>query len=195
MKFKIYKLREVTSTNDVAIQLIKEKNETSGFIHAEKQTKGRGRHGKKWISKKGNLFASIFFPLKSNYPSYKEFALITPIIITNIIEKYCKKKDVLLKFPNDILVNNKKICGILQETITLNKTKFLIIGIGINIISSPKILNKYKATNMMKESNSKLSTNELINKLVKSYEIFFSKLKFYKYETFKKKAEGITLVY
>ena len=87
MKFKIYKLREVTSTNDVAIQLIKEKNETSGFIHAEKQTKGRGRHGKKWIYKKGNLFASIFFQLKRNYPSYKEFAIITPIIITNIIEK------------------------------------------------------------------------------------------------------------
>ena len=64
MKFKIIKLSRVTSTNDVAINLIKNKKKETGFIYAENQTKGRGTYGKKWISKKGNLFSSVFFPLK-----------------------------------------------------------------------------------------------------------------------------------
>ena len=194
MKLKVFKFRKVTSTNDIAIKLIKKK-ETSGIIYAEEQTRGRGTHGKKWISKNGNLFSSIFFQLKNNYPSYKEFAIINPVIIAGIIEKYCEKENVSLKFPNDILIKHKKICGILQETVTLNRKRFLIIGIGINVISNPKIIKKYKATNIMKETNSKPSINELITKLVRSYESFFSKLKFYKYKSFKKKAEKITLVY
>ena len=61
MKFKIFKFKSVTSTNDVSIDLIKEKKETIGCVLAETQTKGRGTHGKSWISDKGNLFSSIFF--------------------------------------------------------------------------------------------------------------------------------------
>ena len=61
MKFEIFKFNSVTSTNDIAISLIKEKKKESGCVFAEVQTKGRGTHGKKWISKKGNFFGSIFF--------------------------------------------------------------------------------------------------------------------------------------
>ena len=62
MKFKIYKFDRVTSTNDMAINLIKEEKKESGCVCADSQTKGRGTHGRKWISDKGNLFISIFFP-------------------------------------------------------------------------------------------------------------------------------------
>ena len=67
MKLKIYKFSKVTSTNDMAIKLIKKKRKQSGCIYASVQTKGRGSKGRKWISKKGNLFSSIFFSLKKNY--------------------------------------------------------------------------------------------------------------------------------
>ena len=55
MRFKIIKFKSVTSTNDVAISLIKEKKKNSGCIYTDFQTKGRGTYGKKWISKKGNF--------------------------------------------------------------------------------------------------------------------------------------------
>ena len=63
MKFEIFKFKSVTSTNDVAIRLIQKESKNFGVIYSKKQTKGRGTHGKKWISKSGNLFISIFLYL------------------------------------------------------------------------------------------------------------------------------------
>ena len=120
MKFKIFKFESVTSTNDVAINLIKKEQKEFGCVYAGIQTKGRGTHGRKWISNKGNFFVSIFFPLKNNYPPFNEFSIINPIIISGVIKRFCEKKNIKLKFPNDIFVNRRKICGILQELITIN---------------------------------------------------------------------------
>ena len=147
MKFEIFKFESVTSTNDVAIDLIKDKKKKIGCIYADTQTKGRGTHGRKWVSDKGNLFGSIFFQLKNNYPPFSEFSIINPVIISSVIEKFCEKKKISFKWPNDVFVNGKKICGILQELITRNSRKFLIIGIGLNIVSNPKVDTKYKAIN------------------------------------------------
>ena len=187
MKFKLSKFGSISSTNDLAIHLIKIKNKKCGCVIAELQTKGKGTYGKKWISKKGNLFGSFFFPLKRNYPPFNEFSIINPVLISNVIKNFCKKDNVSLKFPNDIFLNGKKVCGILQELVTINKKKFLIIGIGLNIISNPKINKKYKATNIFKETKKKLKINIVIKKLIFSYERFFRNLSSYRYITFKTK--------
>ena len=68
MKLKKFNYKNVNSTNDIAIRIIKSSDTKSGIIIAEKQKKGRGQYGKKWTSYKGNLFVSIFFPIdKLNY--------------------------------------------------------------------------------------------------------------------------------
>ena len=187
MKFEIFKFESVTSTNDIAINLIKEQQKETGYVYADTQAKGRGTHGKEWVSDKGNLFGSIFFPLKNNYPSFNEFSIINPIIISDVIEHFCEKKNINLKFPNDIFVNRKKICGILQEHIVLNSKKFLIIGIGVNIVSSPNVNNIYQATNILLETQKKPKINEIIDLIISSYEKFFIDLNSYNYEHFKKK--------
>ena len=192
MQFEVIKLKIVTSTNDVAINLIKKKKKEVGCVYATTQTKGRGSHGKKWISSKGNFFGSIFFPLEKKYPSFNEFSIINPVIISSVIKKFCRKQTVTFKWPNDILINRKKICGILQEVITLNSKKFLVIGIGINIVSSPNINEKYQATNILLESKNKPSIHEIIKLIKLSYEKFFKKLNYYKYTDFKKKAKLMT---
>ena len=61
MKLKITKFKSVKSTNDKAIKLIQKHRHNSGLVVSDIQTKGRGTMGKKWISKKGNIFISIFF--------------------------------------------------------------------------------------------------------------------------------------
>ena len=91
MQFEILKFKSVTSTNDVAINLIKEEQKEIGCVYANSQTKGRGTHGREWASDRGNLFGSIFFPLKDNYPPFNEFFTISPIIISDVIENFCKK--------------------------------------------------------------------------------------------------------
>ena len=189
MKFKIFKFKSVTSTNDVALNLIQKEKKTIGYVYADVQTKGRGTHGRKWISDKGNLFGSLFFPLENNYTAFNEFSIINPVILSGVIENYCKKKNISFKWPNDVLVNKKKICGILQELITSNNNKFLIIGIGINIVSHPNISNEYQATNIFFETKIKLPIREIMDKIIFSYENFFLNLNSYNYSSFKKKAD------
>jgi BirA family transcriptional regulator, biotin operon repressor / biotin---[acetyl-CoA-carboxylase] ligase len=194
MKFKIYKFKKVTSTNDVAINLIRNENKLSGYVNTKIQTKGRGTSGKRWISNDGNLFSTLFFPLEKKYPPFNEFSIINSIIIANIIKKICNIDEVNLKFPNDIFLNRKKICGILQEVITKKNKEFLIIGIGLNLVSSPKnIDNSYKATNIFEETKKKPKINELTNVIIKAYEKFFNKLNIYSFENYKKKANLISI--
>ena len=193
MQFEILKFENVTSTNDVAINLIKKKKKETGCIYAGTQTKGRGTQGKKWVSEMGNLFGSIFFPLKNNYPSFSEFSMINPVIISEVIKKFCKKKKISFKWPNDVFVDGRKICGILQELITSNDKKFLIIGIGINIVSNPNINTNYEATNIFLETKKKPTTEEIINLLITSYENFFRELDTYNFINFKTKAESMSV--
>ena len=194
MKFKIFKFKNVTSTNDVAINLIKEDKKETGCIYAEIQTKGRGTRGRRWISQKGNFFGSIFFPLKNDYPPFNEFTIINPVIISGVMENFCEKKNISFKWPNDVFLNGKKICGILQELITLNSKKFLIIGIGINIVSNPNINAKYETTNIFLETRKMPSIREIINQIIFSYEKFFLNLNSYNYNNFKKKADLMAFI-
>ena len=188
MKFKIYKYKEVTSTNDIAVNLIKNKK-IFGCVCADMQTKGRGTHGKKWISIKGNLFSSLFFPLEKKLPTFNEFSLINPIIISSVIQKFCKNQNINLKYPNDIFLNKKKICGILQEVIKINKKSFLIIGIGLNVISNPKIKDIYETTSILKETNKRNKVINIIDEITQAYQIFFKDMNNYDFNKFKIKAQ------
>ena len=99
---------------------------------------GRGQYGKKWISHKGNLFVSFFHELKNINLSIPRLTKINCLLVKKLLTNYYKK-NIIFKKPNDLLIQKKKISGILQETVSIFDNKFLIIGIGINIKKSPKI--------------------------------------------------------
>ncbi len=192
MKFKIFRYDVVDSTNKIAINLIKKKNHENGFVHALKQKKGKGQYGKRWISSRGNFFGTIFFHLKKNYPSVEEFTLINPILSIDILSKYCGKKRTFFKLPNDIYINQKKICGILQEVITKGSKKYLIVGIGINLLSNPKIKKK-PSTNIYNETKKKPSISKILYQVINKYEYFFSNLKIYNFLSFVSRSKKILL--
>ena len=77
--------------------------------------------------------------------------------------------------------------------ITKNSRKFLIVGIGLNIVSNPRINTKYKATNILFETKKKPSTKKIIRLIISSYKKFFFNLSSYKYIDFKKKADLMAL--
>ena len=114
MKLKILKFKSVKSTNDIAHKLIKKKKIRPTIILSEKQTNGRGTMGKKWISKKGNLFVSIFFSLKSIDYSITKLSTINLNIIKKLLSMYTKEK-IFIKKPNDIMIDKKleKECSLM----------------------------------------------------------------------------------
>ena len=166
MKLKKYLYKSVTSTNDVAIKKIRQ-GFLSGIIISKKQTKGRGRYGNKWISIKKNLFMSVFFNLNRN-KSLKNLTFITCRIVQKSLFKLIKKK-IKIKKPNDLLINEKKLCGILQETIFYKSKKFAIVGIGINVDRSPIIVN-YPTTYVNLCTKKKLANAKSYNEIKKNFE-------------------------
>ena len=165
MIYKIFNFKKVNSTNDIAIKKVK-KGFTRGLVQAEFQKKGRGQRGKKWISYKGNLFITIFFKINKK-TSLKNITFKNCNKIKKVISKLIKKKLIIMK-PNDLLLNNKKICGILQETVVHNNSLFLIAGIGINLIKSPKIIN-YPTTNIFDELGINLSKELIIKHIINEF--------------------------
>ena len=174
MKFKVFRFKKVNNTNNTAIRIIKKTNLDYGMIISEMQTNGRGQYGKKWISYKGNLFISFFYSLEKIDVTLKQLTKINCLLVKKLISSYYKEK-IILKKPNDLLINRKKISGILQETIIIFDKKYLIIGIGINLIKSPYIKN-YPTTNLSEIVNRDFKKKEIENKLKKIFEIKLKKL-------------------
>jgi birA, biotin-[acetyl-CoA-carboxylase] ligase region len=170
MKLKKYLFKSVTSTNDIAIKKINE-GIISGIIVAKKQTKGRGRYGNKWIYIKNNLFMSIFFNLNNNI-NLKKLTSISCKIVKRSLLKLINKK-ITIKKPNDLLINKKKVCGILQETVFFKNKKFAIIGIGLNINRSP-IIDNYPTTHLNFFSKKKITSFKIYNEIKKNFENYLN---------------------
>ena len=174
MEFKIYKFKKVKSTNNTAIRIIKNSNLAYGMITCENQKNGRGQYGKKWVSFKGNSFVSFFFKLENLNISIKQLTKLNCLLVKKLLSVYYKNK-IIYKKPNDLLINKKKICGILQETLIKLDKKYLIVGIGINLIKSPQIKN-YPTTNLYELIGKKISKIKIENELKKIFELKLSKL-------------------
>ena len=174
MKFKKFKFKKIKSTNNTAIRIIKKTNCKLGMVVAETQEKGRGQYGRKWISSKGNLFVSFFNELNKTNLTISAITKINCLLVKKLLSKFTRKK-ILFKKPNDLLIDKKKISGILQEIINVKDKKFLITGIGINIIKNPNITN-YPATNLQEVSKKSISKLDVENKLKQLFEKNLSKL-------------------
>ena len=120
---------EIDSTNDEAKRI--NLNKEFHIIIAEKQYKGRGRLGKKWSSPDlGNIYMTVC--TEKDF-SYIPLSLVIGVICKKGIEKFINNNDIELKWPNDILYNNKKVGGILVEKEVIKESTRTIIGIGINL--------------------------------------------------------------
>ncbi|KAB2880400.1 biotin--[acetyl-CoA-carboxylase] ligase [bacterium] len=134
INYKLIQLEEVDSTNEYAKKLVLHEDILDTYVVvANHQTHGKGRLGRKWESPRGmGLWISII--LKPG-KSHEEMVWTNFMVSVTVCEALKELTRLLfeLKWPNDILINGKKICGILTETVNKNKKVFLIIGIGINI--------------------------------------------------------------
>ncbi len=174
MKFKVFRFKKVKSTNNTAIRIIRNSKLENGMIISELQSDGRGQYGRRWISEKGNLFVSLFYVQNNLYLTLKQLTKINSFLVKKLLAKYYKKK-INFKKPNDLLIKKKKICGILQETIDKLDKKYLIVGIGINLIKSPNI-NNYPTTNLYDLIKKKISKKKVEMDLKQIFENKFKSL-------------------
>ena len=174
MKFRIFRFKKVESTNNTAIRIIKNSNIDYGMIISDVQKKGRGQYGKKWISYKGNLFVSFFFKSNKLSVSLKQITKINCLLVKKLLSNYYKK-EIIFKKPNDLMINKKKICGILQEKISKLNNRYLIVGIGVNVMKSPNLKN-YPTTNLFELLNKKLSKKKIEKEIKKIFETKLTKL-------------------
>ena len=179
MKFNILQFDEIDSTNQYLLQNTLELPDFSVAV-AKRQTAGRGRKGRKWHSPEGgNLYFSLL--IKSPDIAFEELSSIPQIMALAICESLqsCGIENSWIKWPNDIFVNQAKICGVLCETRLKGMTlEGLIIGVGLNVNMTKSDLSQIDtaATSMLVESNDNepYSVLETLHVILRSFEKHFA---------------------
>jgi BirA family biotin operon repressor/biotin-[acetyl-CoA-carboxylase] ligase len=126
----------VPSTNDHLLELVSTSKEPlcKTAVLAAMQTNGKGRQGRTWVSVKGNILLSLYWPFKGNLEKLYGLSIVVGIAIARVL-KANGLSDIQLKWPNDIYWQERKMGGILIETKQNNNGVIdTIIGIGLNIV-------------------------------------------------------------
>ncbi len=176
---KVYFFDEISSTNEYAKSLANSNEEEGAIVIADCQTNGKGRLDKKWESNKGEgLFMSILLRPNVHINNIVQITLLSGICICNGIKK-ATGLDASIKWPNDIVVNGKKVCGILTElSAQIENVSYVILGIGINV--NNKNFNdelKDKATSIFLETNKEIERAKLLSYILNELEEKYLKFK------------------
>lgn len=173
---KIFYFDTLTSTIDMAMDLGVKGASGGTLILAESQTKGKGRLGRAWFSPKykGLYMSLILRPdmLPTQAP------ILTLLAAVSVCEAIKKASGIatLIKWPNDLLINNKKVCGILTQVVAeTDKIDFLIISAGINVNNDKKSLIS-TATSLKEQKKEEVSRVPLLQEILRQLEANYSVL-------------------
>ena len=155
--YKLVSFDKIPSTQNHALNMVASGDACDHIvIVADAQSAGRGRYQRTWVSHHGNLYASFIYDSDERDPrlSYVVAVAVAETLISFGIHPK-------IKWPNDILIDGKKVCGILIEY----ATRFVIVGIGINIKSNPTV-DKYETTKL--DNFISIEKSDLLSKLMKN---------------------------
>ncbi len=171
---KIIHFKEIDSTNEEIKRQIKTDCPTGLVCTAEKQLNGKGRLGRTWLSEFGKgIWTSILLRPEISPMEVTCITLISGLAVAKSI-KNITGLNASIKWPNDILVNDKKVCGILTEmSAQAENIDYIIIGIGVNVnnLEFPEEI-AYKATSLCKELGKEVSRSKLLKEILYNLEIY-----------------------
>lgn len=174
---RVFFSRKVKSTNDWAKKLAKMGAEEGTVTVAETQTAGRGRLGREWASPRGGLWFSIVLQPKKKVQETAKLVFVASFTVAEVLRReYDLRTET--KWPNDVLVDGKKICGILAEMSTkAEKVNFVILGIGVNANfraddALPESV-KTHATSIETEVGKKIRLESLLKELLEKMETVY----------------------
>ena len=136
LNFKHIHLLTVDSTNRFALELISKTNPTDGFcVFSDVQTAGRGQYGREWLSESGkNLLATFIF--RTQFIQLEDIFILHQLAGLSVLAAIDSVglAGAEIKWPNDIIIHDKKIAGILiQNTLRAHHLQYSIVGIGLNV--------------------------------------------------------------
>ncbi|HEU04420.1 MAG TPA: biotin--[acetyl-CoA-carboxylase] ligase [Nitrosopumilus sp.] len=139
---RAYYFDSIDSTQNFAIEIASNSKENGTVVISQKQTRGRGRLGRKWLSPAGGIWLSIVFHPKFDISISTLFPIAASVALSNAIEKVIRKKSEV-KWPNDVTIKGKKVAGMLIDvSIESNKIENLVLGVGINFKVNASRLEK-----------------------------------------------------
>ncbi len=176
---RAYYFDTIDSTQNFASSIAKNPRENGTIVVSKKQTSGKGRLGRKWISPSGGLWFSIILHPKFDVSLVTLFPLASSLALAYAIEKTLRKKPEL-KWPNDVTLNRKKVAGMLVDlSLASNNIENLILGVGINFkIDSSKLEKSIKNTGNYYGAATLVKKNENANanKLIQSFLVELEKI-------------------
>ncbi|MDO4744422.1 MAG: biotin--[acetyl-CoA-carboxylase] ligase, partial [Clostridia bacterium] len=167
----LFVLKTINSTNSYCKALAKEGATHETVVIADKQTEGRGRLGREFFSPEGTgLYMSIILKPSEIPLSASLLTIAAGIAVCRTLETSCKSSP-LIKWVNDIFINNKKVCGILAESVinaTTNQLEYIIVGIGLNV-STPAEIFPGKLKDIAASAFPDVSRNEIAAKIINEF--------------------------
>ncbi|MHB8070923.1 MAG: biotin--[acetyl-CoA-carboxylase] ligase [Candidatus Cryosericum sp.] len=156
---ELLRYESIGSTQDTARQLVLDSHPLPFAVLAQTQSNGRGRLGKKWQSSRGGLWITIALDVPSA-EVVQEAALVAAFAVAHAVQTLTAV-EMQVKWPNDLLVGRRKVCGILAEALILPETTTLLLGIGINANNPVDEASTPRATSLKDELNRPVSVEDL----------------------------------
>lgn len=155
--FRIIKLDSVDSTNEEAKRRALAGAPEGLVVWARQQTLGRGRHGRSWSSPLGNLYVSFLLRPQRPIPEALQVGFVASLAVAaTVAELLPDAREVRCKWPNDVLVNGRKVAGLLLESASdpRGRIAWLVLGIGLNVAWRPEdVAGAYPATALAEEGS------------------------------------------
>ena len=178
-----YYFDSIDSTQSQALKMANESKNNGTIVIAEKQTGGRGRSGRKWVSLKGGIWFSIILHPKFDISNTTLFPIASSLALSNAIEKTCRISTEL-KWPNDLTIKGKKLAGMLVDaSFESNRIESLILGVGVNFEVDTKEIEKtlrktpnYYGVSSLNEQKNKCKPIELIQSFLSELEHVYEEL-------------------
>lgn len=172
---KIYYFDEITSTNDY-VKKLSEADEPEGVVViADHQSAGKGRRGHEWVSPSGqNIYMSFMLKPELDPGRASMLTLVCALAVRDALKK--QQFDPVIKWPNDLILSGKKVCGILTEMSTqMTCINYIVVGIGINVMQTEfDAAIKDVATSMKLESGRDFNRAQIAADLLKAFEGYYA---------------------
>lgn len=169
--FEILNFSELKSTNDTAVEYSRRESGQRLVICAKRQTAGRGRRGRVWQSLDGNLFFSLL--LEFELKNLGALVMAASLSLLETVKLYDAAADVKLKWPNDVLLNNAKVSGMLLEK---GAGEYMIVGIGVNIAQYPQTPDMIYAATSLQEAGIQTTAADFLQKYLRQFSDKLKKL-------------------
>jgi len=161
---KIIEFNEIDSTNVYAKEKAEEGVVENVVIWAHRQTAGRGRQGNTWNSPEGNLYMSVILKLEVDKKHIGQLSFLASVALANVLSNLLDRTHKInLKWPNDVLLNEKKLAGILVETEA--NADWAVIGIGVNVKLAPE------GAVCLKDVGVDIEVKDLLDKLLEQIQL------------------------